>query len=281
MWKVALLAVSTIVFTLIATSEWWASLIIGLTVTALILTLRAAIVVVPERKAAVIVNRLDGYTGLRHPGPAFILPFWNLIGFYINVDPKTVQFSVPGIHTHDQVPVAISLMLFYHLDPWMIQSELRPQLVHNLECSAPTVIQNEVEHLLHNQVGHLEIATLLQPETRVCIEKSLTCELPGRVQWLGIAISGQVMLRHISLPETLQAEINRAQQTRIYTRARADALTTLRETLGTQLDKAWEAIIELEAVAAVGRNGVPIFFPYAADRAGGASKNRKSRGGDT
>jgi regulator of protease activity HflC (stomatin/prohibitin superfamily) len=260
---------------LVATGEWWLSLIVGLAVTSLMLALRAAIVVVPERKAAVLFNQLKGYTGLRRSGLAFVLPGWERVGFYLDLGPKTAQFTIPDIHTRDQVPVAISLMLFYHVDPWRIQPALRPQLIHDLELSGPNIIQNQVEHLLRGMVGHQDIAALLQPETRVHLEECLTRELPGRVEWLGIAISGHVMLRHITLPESLQGEINRAQQTRIYARTRADALNALREVLDTQPDQAWEAVIELEAVDAMGRNGAPIFFPYSTGWNGGASESRE------
>ena len=274
MWKVAVSAILTSLAVLIATGEWWPSLIIGFAVTTLVLALGAATVVVPERKAAVILNRLERYAGLRRPSLAFILPFWERVGFYLDLGPKTAQFTIPDIHTRNQVPVAISLTIFYHLDPWMIRRELRPQLIRDLEISSPTIIQNQVEHLLHGVVGHQDVAALLQPETRTHLEECLTRELPGRVGWLGIAISGHVMLRDITLPEPLQAEINRAQQTRIHARARAATLNALREILGVQPDQAWETVVELEAVDAMARNGVPILFPQSASRNSVASDDR-------
>jgi regulator of protease activity HflC (stomatin/prohibitin superfamily) len=271
MSKISILAVLVFGVALLVTGEWWAGLIIGFVVTALILTLMAGIVFVPARKAAVVLNRLEGYSGLRRAGLAFIFPFWEHIGFYLDLSPKTARFSVSDIHTRDPVPVSISLMLFYHLAPWTIQSELRPQLIDGLEFSAPTIIQNQVEHLLHELVGYQAVTTLLQPETRAHLEACLTRELAGRVGWLGIVISDRVMLCHIALPESLQAEINRAQQTRIHARARADALNVLRERIGTQPDHLWDKVLEVEAIDTMARHGAPVFFSNLAGWNGFAS----------
>jgi hypothetical protein len=71
------------------------------------------------------------------------------------------------------------------------------------------------------------------------------------------------MLASIALPEAVQAEINSAQRARIHAQARADVLDTLREALGAQPDGAWEKVIEVEAVDAMARSGMPLFIPYS------------------
>jgi heme A synthase len=143
-------------------------------------------------------------------------------------------------------------------------SELQPHLIDSLERSASAVLQRHVKHLLHGLVGQCRTAHLLRPRVRACLESRLTDELPHLVGRLGIVIIGQVMLGSISLPETVQAEINLAHQARMCSKARADTLNTLRETLDAQPSRAWEKVIELEAVEAMARSGAPHFFPYSA-----------------
>jgi regulator of protease activity HflC (stomatin/prohibitin superfamily) len=280
MWKVAISAALVTLAALIATGQGRASLVIGLSIAALLLALRAAILVVPERKTAVIFNHLESYTGLRRSGLTFILPFWEHVGFYIDLGPRVARVTIPNIHTRDQVPVAISLMLFYNLDPWAIRSELQAELIVELETSAAGILHNQVEHLLHALVGQVNAVTMLQPGVRARLEDCLTQDLADRVSGLGLTISGRVMLGHIALPDLLQAEINRAQQMRIHAQARADVVNTLREALAIQPDGIWETIIELEAIEAMGRSGAPIVFPYSVSHNGEASGNSKSRGGD-
>lgn len=274
MWKIGIVAVPVAVAVLVVTGEWWASLTAGLIFTAATLALKSGIVVVPARKAAVIFNRLKFYTGLRGPGLGFILPWWEYVAFYLDLEPRTAEITLRDIHTHDQVPVTISLTLVYRLDPWAIQPESRPQLVDLLELSAVPILQRQVQHLLHRLVGQHGIASLLQPKIRASLEDRLTRELPRQVNWLGVDISGLVMLGNITLPGAVQAEINLAHQARIQARARADALNALREVLGAQPDRAWEKVIEVEALEALARNGVPVFFPHAIGGDVGAFRGR-------
>jgi hypothetical protein len=166
------------------------------------------------------------------------------------------------------------LTLVYRLDPWAVQPESRPQLVDLLELSAVPILQRQVQHLLHRLVGQHGIASLLQPEIRASLEDCLTRELPCQVNWLGVDISGPVMLGNITLPGAVQAEINLAHQACIQARARADALNALGEVLGAQPNRAWEKVIEVEALEALARNGVPVFFPHVIDGGVGAFRSR-------
>jgi hypothetical protein len=172
------------------------------------------------------------------------------------------------------VPVTISVSLIYSLDPWATQPERRPEFVDLLESAAAAILQRQVEHLLHRLVGGQSLNTLLEPEFRSCLEERLTQELPRRVGQFGIALSGPVMLGHITLPADLQAELNQAHQARIHAQARADALNTLKEALGAQPDPGWEKAMEVEALEAMGRNGVPVCWPYAGERGVGATRGQ-------
>ena len=115
------------------------------------------------------------------------------------------------------------------------------------------------------------------------MESRLSDELSHLVGRFGIVIIGQVMLGSISLPEAIQTEINLAQQTRMRARSRADTLDTLRETLVAQPSRAWDKVIEVEAVDAMARSGRPPVFPFSAgwgweafkDRVDGRSQNGK------
>jgi regulator of protease activity HflC (stomatin/prohibitin superfamily) len=263
MWKVSAVAIPIAVAALVVTGEWWAGLLTGAILVAFILAAKAAIVIVPERKAAVIRNRLKFYAGLRGPGLGFILPLWEHVATYLDLGPKLAEFVVSDIHTLDRVPIAIALSFFYRLDPWKMQPELRSQLVDNLEYSAPAILQRQTLHLLHQLVGQQEIAALLQPEMRQYLEDRLAKQLSHQVQRLGVEILDEVMLASIALPEAVQAEINSAQRARIHAQARADVLDTLREALGAQPDGAWEKVIEVEAVDAMARSGMPLFIPYS------------------
>jgi regulator of protease activity HflC (stomatin/prohibitin superfamily) len=274
MWKTSIIVVPIVVAVLVVTGDWWASLIAGIVFTTVILALKAGIVVVPTRKAAVVFNRLKFYTGLRGPGLGFIFPFWEHVEFYLDLRPKIAQMTIRDIHTCDQVPVAISLSLFYRLNPWEMRPALRPHLIDLLELSAVPILQRQVEHLLRRLVGLQGIATLLQPDVRAYLEDCLANELPRHVGWLGVDISGRVMLGNIALPETVQAEINLAHQTQIHVRARAYTLNELREVLNAQPDRAWEKVIEVEAVDALGRNGAPVLFPYSTVWRAGAFRSR-------
>ncbi len=283
MWKASAVAISSAVAALVVTDEWWAGLVTGVVLVALMLAAKATIVVVPERKSAVIRNRLKFYAGLRGPGFGVIRPLWEQVATYLDLGPKSAQFVISDIRTCDRVPAAISVSFFYRLDPWEMWPELRPHLIDSLERSAPAVLQRHVEHLLHQLVGQCRTAHLLQPRVRAYLESRLTDQLPHLVGRLGIVIIGQVMLGSILLPETVQAEINLAQQARMRAKARADTLDTLRETLGAQPSRAWEKVIEFEAVEAMARSGAPHFLPYAAGwgwdvftgRANGKSRNGK------
>lgn len=274
MWKVFIIIVPIAVAVGAVTGEWWGSLAAGVILTTAILVLRAGVVVVPERKVAVIFNRLGFYTGLRDTGLGFVLPFWERVGFYLDSGPKPAQITVRDMHTSDQVPVTISLSLFYRLNPWEMQPELRPQLIDLLELSAMGMLQRQVEHLLRRLVGQQEIGDLLQSGARAHLEDCLANQLPRHVSRLGIVIQGLVMLGDITLPERVQAELNLAHQARTHARARAEALNALRETLSTQPERAWEKAIEVEAIDALARNGVPVLFPFSTGWEVGAFRSR-------
>jgi regulator of protease activity HflC (stomatin/prohibitin superfamily) len=274
MWKIVIGAVVFGAAVLLVSGAWQAGLAAGLFLALAAPALRASVVVVPARRAALIFSRLKLYAGLRGPGMSLILPFWEHVGGYLDLAPRARQISLGDLYTRDQVPVTISVSLIYHLDPWAIQPELRPQFVDLLESAAAAILQRQVEHLLRRLIGGQSLNTLLGPEFRACLEERLTQELPRRVGEFGIALSGPVMLGHIALPADLQAELNQAHQARIHAQARADALNTLKEALGAQPDPAWERAIEVETLEAMGRNGVPICWPYAGERGVGNARGR-------
>jgi regulator of protease activity HflC (stomatin/prohibitin superfamily) len=248
MWKASVVAIPIAVAVLLVTGDWRAGLLTATVLVPFILAAEAAIVVVPERKAAVIRNRFNFYVGLRGPGLGFMLPLWEHVATCLDLGPNLAEFVVSEIHTSDQVPIAIALSFFYRLDPWKMRPELRSQLVDNLECSAPAILRRQALHLLSQLVGQQGIAGLLQPETRQYLEDRLAKQLSHQVQRLGIEILDGVMLGSIALPEAVQAEINSAQRARVHAQARADVLDTLRQILGAQPDGAWEKVIEVEAV---------------------------------
>lgn len=274
MWKIAIGAVVFSAAVLLVSGAWQAGLAAGLILALAAPALRAGIVVVPARNAALIFNRLQLYTGLRGPGVNLILPFWEYVGGYLDLAPRARQISLGDLYTRDQVPVTISVSLIYHLDPWAIRPELRPQFVDLLQSAAVAVLQRQVEHLLHRLVGGQSLDTLLGPEFRARVEERLTQELPRRVGEFGIALSGPVMLGHITLPADLQAELNQAHQARIHAQARADALNTLKQALGAQPDPGWEKAMEVETLEAMGRNSVPVCWPYAGERGVGAARRQ-------
>jgi regulator of protease activity HflC (stomatin/prohibitin superfamily) len=259
MWRSGMIGVVLAVAVLTITGEWWAGVMGGIVCTVVILTLQAGAIVVPAFQAAVILNRLNLYTGMRKSGLRFILPFWHHVGYYVNLASKKADIKVPGLYTRDRVRVAISLSIFYRLDPWRVPVERRPELIGVLEPSAGSVLQGQVEHLLHRLIGQQDMTTLLQPETRTHVENCLLRELPRRLDGLGLAISGPIMLGSIELPEAVQAEINRAEQIRIQTSARADALNVLREAFGAQPDRAWEQVMEFEAIGALAQQSLPTY----------------------
>jgi regulator of protease activity HflC (stomatin/prohibitin superfamily) len=274
MWRIRLLAVPVAIAVAVTTGKWWATLIAVILLTAVILILKAGMVVVPERKAVVVFNCLKFYVGVRRPGLGLILPFWHHVGLYLDLGLKVAQLTLHDIHTRDQVPITLSLSLVYRLDPWTIPPEARPQLIDLLELSALPILQRQAEHLARQLVSQRGIAELFQPEVRAFLEDSLTDGLRHQVDRLGIVICDSVMLGHTGLPAALQAEIHLAHQARIHAMARVDALNALRETLDVQPERAWDKVLQVEAVDAMGRNGVPVFYPFVVGWGDGTASGR-------
>ncbi|NYT21668.1 MAG: slipin family protein [Methanomicrobiales archaeon] len=157
-----------------------------------------------------VVLRLGRYTGLRGPGPFFILPFIERVAYWIDLRIITTSFKAEKTLTRDTVPVDVEAVLFWKvLDPEKAALEVEDYR---------SAISWASQTALREVIGKSFLSDML--EGREKLDAVLQKIIDLRTEQWGIHVSS-VEIRDVIIPPELQdamsmqAQAERERQARV------------------------------------------------------------------
>ncbi len=157
-----------------------------------------------------VVLRLGRFTGLRGPGPFFIIPFAERVAYWIDLRVITTSFRAEKTLTKDTVPVDVEAVLFWKvLDPERAALEVEDYR---------TAISWASQTALREVIGKSFLSEML--EGREKLDEVLQKIIDTRTEQWGIHVSS-VEIRDVIIPPDLQdamsmqAQAERERQARV------------------------------------------------------------------
>ena len=157
-----------------------------------------------------VVLRLGRFTGLKGPGPFFIIPFVERVAYWIDLRVITTSFRAEKTLTKDTVPVDVEAVLFWKvLDPEKAALEVEDYR---------TAISWASQTALREVIGKSFLSDML--EGREKLDAVLQSIIDTRTEQWGIHISS-VEIRDVIIPPELQdamsmqAQAERERQARV------------------------------------------------------------------
>ena len=148
-----------------------------------------------------VVLRWGRYTGLRGPGPFWVIPFVDTIPSWIDQRTITTSFSAEQTLTADTVPVNVDAVLFWTVhDPEKAALEVQ-DYVQAVSWAAQTA--------LRDIIGRTSLTELLKGRMR--IEKELQALIDERSTPWGVTVHA-VEMRDVVIPAALQDAMSREAQ---------------------------------------------------------------------
>jgi regulator of protease activity HflC (stomatin/prohibitin superfamily) len=183
----------------------WAGII-----AAIIALLIAGSIKIADQWEKAVVLRLGRFTGLRGPGPFFIVPFAERVAYWIDLRVITTSFRAEKTLTKDTVPVDVEAVLFWKvLDPEKAALEVEDYR---------TAISWASQTALREVIGKSFLSDML--EGREKLDAVLQKIIDTRTEQWGIHVSS-VEIRDVIIPPELQdamsmqAQAERERQARV------------------------------------------------------------------
>lgn len=157
-----------------------------------------------------VVLRLGRYTGLRGPGPFFIIPFAERVAYWIDLRIITTSFKAEKTLTKDTVPVDVEAVLF-----WKV---LNPEKAALEVEDYRSAISWASQTALREVIGKSFLSDML--EGREKLDAVLQKIIDHRTEQWGINVSS-VEIRDVIIPPELQdamsmqAQAERERQARV------------------------------------------------------------------
>ncbi|MDD1672587.1 MAG: slipin family protein [Methanomicrobiales archaeon] len=157
-----------------------------------------------------VVLRLGHFTGLRGPGPFFIIPFADRVVYWIDLRLITTSFKAEKTLTKDTVPVDVEAVLF-----WKVKDPERAALQVEDYRSA---ISWASQTALREVIGKSYLADMLEGREKIDAELQRIIDL--RTEQWGVNVSS-VEIRDVLIPADLQnamsmqAQAERERQARV------------------------------------------------------------------
>ncbi len=157
-----------------------------------------------------VVLRLGRYTGLRGPGPFFIVPFAERVAYWIDLRIITTSFRAEKTLTRDTVPVDVEAVLF-----WKV---LNPEKAALEVEDYRSAISWASQTALREVIGKSFLSDML--EGREKLDAVLQRIIDERTEQWGIHVSS-VEIRDVIIPPELQdamsmqAQAERERQARV------------------------------------------------------------------
>jgi regulator of protease activity HflC (stomatin/prohibitin superfamily) len=182
----------------------------GAIIAAILAILVASSFKIADQWEKAVVLRLGRYTGLRGPGPFFIIPFAERVAYWIDLRIITTSFKAEKTLTKDTVPVDVEAVLF-----WKVLSPEKAALEVEDYRSA---ISWASQTALREVIGKSFLSDML--EGREKLDAVLQKIIDHRTEQWGINVSS-VEIRDVIIPPELQdamsmqAQAERERQARV------------------------------------------------------------------
>ncbi|HET7274018.1 MAG TPA: slipin family protein [Longimicrobiaceae bacterium] len=148
-----------------------------------------------------VVLRLGRYTGLKGPGPFWIIPFIDTVPTWVDQRTVTTSFAAESTLTSDTVPVNVDAVLF-----WMVYDPEKAALEVQ---EYATAVSWAAQTGLRDIIGRTSLTELLRGRER--IEEELQNLIDRRCTPWGVTVHS-VEMRDIIIPRTLQDAMSREAQ---------------------------------------------------------------------
>ena len=156
-----------------------------------------------------VVLRLGRFVGLKGPGLFWVVPFFDVVGRFIDQRVITTSFAAEQTLTSDTVPVNVDAVLF-----WVVHDPEKAALeVQNY----PVAVSWAAQTALRDIIGRTSLAELLRGREK--IEQELQGLIDARSTPWGISVQS-VEMRDIVIPNQLQEAMSREAQAEREKRAR-------------------------------------------------------------
>ncbi|HNI41264.1 MAG TPA: slipin family protein [Methanoregulaceae archaeon] len=179
-------------------------------IAALVALLIAGSFKIADQWEKAVVLRLGRFTGLRGPGPFFIIPFAERVAYWIDLRVITTSFRAEKTLTKDTVPVDVEAVLFWKvLDPERAALEVEDYR---------TAISWASQTALREVIGKSFLSEML--EGREKLDAVLQKIIDTRTEQWGFHVSS-VEIRDVIIPPELQdamsmqAQAERERQARV------------------------------------------------------------------
>lgn len=179
-----------------------------------------------------VVLRLGRYTGLKGPGPFWIIPFIDTVPAWIDQRTVTTSFAAEETLTSDTVPVNVDAVLF-----WMVYDPEKAALEVQEYAEA---VSWAAQTGLRDIIGRTSLTELLRGRER--IEEELQALIDERCTPWGVTVHS-VEMRDIIIPTTLQDAMSREAQASREKQARI-ILGEAEVEIAHMFDKAAEAYVD-------------------------------------
>jgi len=182
----------------------------GAIIAAILAILIASSFKIADQWEKAVVLRLGRYTGLRGPGPFFIIPFAERVAYWIDLRIITTSFKAEKTLTKDTVPVDVEAVLF-----WKV---LNPEKAALEVEDYRSAISWASQTALREVIGKSFLSDML--EGREKLDAVLQKIIDQRTEQWGITVSS-VEIRDVIIPPELQdamsmqAQAERERQARV------------------------------------------------------------------
>jgi regulator of protease activity HflC (stomatin/prohibitin superfamily) len=184
--------------------------LVGGIIAAILAILVAGSFKIADQWEKAVVLRLGRYTGLRGPGPFFIIPFAERVAYWIDLRIITTSFRAEKTLTKDTVPVDVEAVLF-----WKV---LNPEKAALEVEDYRSAISWASQTALREVIGKSFLSDML--EGREKLDAVLQKIIDHRTEQWGINVSS-VEIRDVIIPPELQdamsmqAQAERERQARV------------------------------------------------------------------
>lgn len=157
-----------------------------------------------------VVLRLGNFTGLRGPGPFFIIPLVDRVAYWIDLRVSTTDFKAEKTITKDTVPVDVDAVLF-----WKV---LNPEKAALMVYDYRSAISWASQTALREVIGKAFLSEILEGRGKLDVE--LQKVISDRTSQWGVEVSS-VEIRDVVIPAglqnamSMQAQAEREQHARV------------------------------------------------------------------
>jgi regulator of protease activity HflC (stomatin/prohibitin superfamily) len=202
-----------------------------------------------------LIESVINHYKLLGPGLVLLYP-WQKALTRLDVGPQERTLQFERVQTVENVPVKVTLEVFYHVDVDLLTDDLLSRIPGLSKGGWRDILQRRAEQGLRRMLAGHSWRELGQQALQQRLEQQLSQTLADHLKGFGLKVTS-VCLAHTELPDNLQNTIVETEQESLELRDRALALKACADIFDGGLSQTMPYIMQWELLCLLHKNGQP------------------------